>query len=170
MPADRRTYADVVARGGAGVAEVGARTPQVAVDEEHRRTICLGGMERGALLKSARDQVSAACAEWGLPSPVCQVATLLTSEIVANASQHGHPPRHLVVEVGDGCLVVSCQDCSPGVPSPRDPDVDRPGGRGLLMLQKLAARWGYHDCAADPDDACCRVDPDKQVWFVMLTH
>jgi hypothetical protein len=169
VAADGR-YADVLARGGAGVAEAGVPPPRVATDDAHRRMVCLGSTEQGSVLHAARDEVARACREWGVAATVGEVAMLLTSEIVANAAEYGHPPCHLVVEAGQDRLVVSCQDCSSELPIPRQPDVGRPGGRGLMMLQKLAARWGYARAGADGDNECCRFEPHKQVWFVMLTE
>ena len=68
-----------------------------------------------------------------------EVAVLLTSELVTNAIQHGGPH-------------------SPSA-SVRLPVQDLVGGRGLLLVERLADRWG-----------CERLNGgNKVVWFELVT-
>ena len=75
-------------------------------------------------------------------------ATLLTSELVANAIQHtasgapGGTVTIVVVDVPDGVLVVVVDDGSDGTPVVKR-DVLTTNGHGLLLVQQLAAQWGY---------------------------
>jgi anti-sigma regulatory factor (Ser/Thr protein kinase) len=75
-------------------------------------------------------------------------ATLLTSELVANAIQHtasgtpGGTVTIVVVDVPDGVLVEVIDDGSDGTPVVRR-DVLTTNGHGLLLVQQLAAQWGY---------------------------
>ena len=75
-------------------------------------------------------------------------ATLLTSELVANAIQHtasggpGGTVTIVVVDVPDGVLVEVIDDGSDGTPVVKR-DVLTTNGHGLLLVQQLAAQWGY---------------------------
>ena len=81
----------------------------------------------------------------------------MTSELVANAMDHGLPPYQLDAEVHDGFLRVAVTDSRPGSwPNLRHPLPDEQHGRGLTLLDGLADRWG-----ADP------IPNGKSVWFVL---
>ena len=75
-------------------------------------------------------------------------ATLLTSELVANAIQHtasgapGGTVTIVVVDVPDGVLVEVVDDGSDGAPVVKR-NVLTTNGHGLLLVQQLAAQWGY---------------------------
>jgi hypothetical protein len=49
---------------------------------------------------------------------------------------------------------VAVYDDDPALPVHRQPDAERPGGRGLHLLDRIATRWG-----AEPSDG------GKVVWF-----
>ena len=79
-----------------------------------------------------------------LPSHIAEDALLLVSELVTNAVRHGRPaieitlgitPERVRVEVRDG------GDALPVVPSGQ-PSIDRPTGRGLLIVAATASDWG----------------------------
>jgi anti-anti-sigma factor len=93
-------------------------------------------------------------------------ALLLTSELVTNAVVH--PPQALPNQIGlriiafnDG-LRVEVSDGGPGfdpaAPAPRQPDR---GGRGLMLVDRLASRWGT-SAAEEPERPFC-------VWFELET-
>lgn len=75
-------------------------------------------------------------------------ATLVASELVANAVMHsgGRPEHVLQVRAfcGDDVLRISVQD--PGISGqdahPRPTDVLSNGGWGLMIIEQLAVRWG----------------------------
>jgi anti-sigma regulatory factor (Ser/Thr protein kinase) len=74
------------------------------------------------------------------------IATLLLSELATNAVEHGSggsirttiriDPRHLGVEVEGQ------SDAEPHL-AERAPDTGEPKGRGLLIVDRLASRWGW---------------------------
>jgi CheY-like chemotaxis protein len=68
--------------------------------------------------------------------------TLLTSELVSNALEHGSGRPRLVVQVGTDELRVEVHDDSRVLPRLRAPSEDRPGGRGLHLVQQVALAWG----------------------------
>ena len=81
-------------------------------------------------------------------------AELLTSELVANAVLHARTAFRVAVDVDDRRLRVEVHDASSGTPVRRRPDARATGGRGVLIVDAVADRWG--------------VDPDvdgKVVWF-----
>jgi hypothetical protein len=55
------------------------------------------------------------------------------------------------VDVGDDVVRVLVDDQDPRPPQPRDPDGD--GGRGLMIVDRLARAWG-----------CTRLEGGKRVW------
>jgi anti-sigma regulatory factor (Ser/Thr protein kinase) len=98
----------------------------------------------------------------GWPVEVVDLAVLMTSELVTNAVVHGHAPVELLV-IDDAVRVrVEVADGLPG-PLSYAPDgaaVVRTSGRGLIIVDRLADRWG------------CRPREDltgKVVWFE-LSH
>ena len=81
-------------------------------------------------------------------------ADLLVSELAANAIEHVGSP--FTVHVSVDPVRVSVTD--PGPPADLRavvPDDDAPRGRGLVLLDGLAARWGVTDHPAG----------GKTVWF-----
>jgi anti-sigma regulatory factor (Ser/Thr protein kinase) len=82
------------------------------------------------------------------PSLDSDAATLLTSELVTNAIQHtasgapGGTVTIVVVNVPDGVLVEVIDDGSADTPVVKR-DVLTASGHGLLLVQQLAAQWGY---------------------------
>lgn len=83
-------------------------------------------------------------------------ARLLLSELVSNSVKYGGDgPVRVEIEPMAAGVHVEVIDCGPGfTAAPREPDPDRVGGWGLVLVDQLASRWGK-----DPD--ACRV------WFDM---
>lgn len=106
----------------------------------------------------ARRAVAQACA--GLPRDTVATAQLLASELFANALDHGEGPIILQVSRVPGELRVRVADESSAGPKVRAVTLDDTRGRGLMILEALAARWGV-----DP-----RADGrGKAVWFALRT-
>jgi anti-anti-sigma factor len=90
-------------------------------------------------------------------------ATLLTSELVTNAVIHPAPRNKgaiglRITTFEDGLLVEVTDDgpgFDPGAPRPRRPER---GGRGLLLVDRLASRWGTVRVPGDASERFC-------VWF-----
>ena len=88
------------------------------------------------------------------------VALLLTSELVTNAILHARTPVQLGVLVDGDRALVCVADRLPESPalSPRAHSHDRPGGRGLALVEDLADTWGTTTYTGG-----------KTVWFVLQT-
>jgi hypothetical protein len=108
--------------------------------------------------RKARELVTEGCARWDLPTvagPACIVATELVNNVVA----HAHTPMTVRFGLGhDGQAVhLSVRDHGAGLPKPGGPiSMSASGGRGLLLVEAVAARWGT---SALPDG--------KLVWAVV---
>ncbi|MFI9240950.1 ATP-binding protein [Streptomyces sp. NPDC053079] len=99
-------------------------------------------------------------AEWGLHGLTAD-ATLLLSELVTNAIVHvpggaadvqlviSRTPDHLVAQVTDagGCLP-QCAEAGP----------DSENGRGIWLVEQIAAQWGHHASGTGTG---------KTVWFTL---
>lgn len=106
----------------------------------------------------ARREVAEACA--GLARDLVTTAQLLTSELFTNALDHGEGVITLQVTRLPGELRVDVTDKSSQRPRVRPVTLHDVRGRGLMILEALAARWGV-DPAAD--------GRGKTVWFTLRT-
>jgi anti-sigma regulatory factor (Ser/Thr protein kinase) len=104
----------------------------------------------------ARRFVEGFCRDAHLDEEVSATAVLLTSELVTNAIIHGRTPSMLQVSSPPGLLRVLVRDDNPTSPVPGHPGPDRPGGRGLLLVELMSSAWGFEPSPVG-----------KSVWFEM---
>jgi anti-sigma regulatory factor (Ser/Thr protein kinase) len=71
------------------------------------------------------------------------VASLLTSELVTNALVHTGAAVTLSVEITEAGLRVETADHSLAPPRRQHSRPDASGGRGLVIVERLATSWGY---------------------------
>ena len=90
---------------------------------------------------------------WGAEQ-LAETAVLLVSELVTNAVLHARSASELVVRSVDTGIRVEVRDQSVAAPTPRAYSLEAGTGRGLLLVESLAARWG-----SEPDGF------GKSVWF-----
>ena len=83
-----------------------------------------------------------------------ETASLLTSELVANAVLHAGAPVGLVVDLDARRLVVEVIDGSSQAPTPGAAEPMATGGRGLDLVDQLSHSWGVD-----------QVPAGKSVWF-----
>lgn len=85
-------------------------------------------------------------------------AALLTSELVTNAVQHAANPSgeiHLRGFIRGSVVRLEVVDADvQAAPAPRRADVRDENGRGMELISKLAADWGW-----------ARADQSKTVWL-----
>jgi len=109
-----------------------------------RETVTLAG--RGERARLARAFVGGVL---GPGHPCGNDAELLVSELFGNSIRHsgsGAPGETVTVAVktGGGVVRVEVTDRSgPGVPELEPVGQDAEGGRGLQLVARLAARWGW---------------------------
>jgi anti-sigma regulatory factor (Ser/Thr protein kinase) len=90
----------------------------------------------------ARRVTARAADLWRLDRDMTETALLLVSELATNAIRHGSPPVRLSLRLDRDRLRVEVTDSSPALPELIHPGPDQIGGRGLQIVQLLAARWG----------------------------
>jgi anti-sigma regulatory factor (Ser/Thr protein kinase) len=83
-------------------------------------------------------------------------AALLVSEVVTNAILHARSTVTMTVDVADDVVRITVRDGSPVQPRVHAFPPTAATGRGMLLLDRLAKRWGVE---ADP------VTGGKVVWF-----
>ncbi|GAA2885305.1 ATP-binding protein [Streptomyces mexicanus] len=100
---------------------------------------------------------------WGVPygSTASDTVVLVVAELAANAVLHGRVPGRdfelrLRLDHARGAVRVEVADTHPGRPEPahQRAAAEAEGGRGLLLVEALAARWGVAE----------RTGPGKTVW------
>lgn len=67
---------------------------------------------------------------------------LVVSELVTNAVLHGDGDITLDVTVGADAVHVAVGDADPGLPAPVRAEPADESGRGLLLVSRIATRWG----------------------------
>ena len=101
------------------------------------------------------------CQEWGAEA-LCDVAELLSSELVTNAVVHARTSVELEAAYDDSSVLrIEVYDRSPEDVdrSPRQPADGAEGGRGLAIVARLACHWGVDPCS-----------PGKRVWFTLANE
>jgi anti-sigma regulatory factor (Ser/Thr protein kinase) len=116
---------------------------------ERRRTFPSAPVSAG----QARAFVESVLAGAGLDH-LAYTATLLVSELVANAILHTGTPLEVVVRCGDDRVRVEVHDGNPQLPVRKHYSTMSGTGRGLMLVERMAARWGAERTAGG-----------KTVWF-----
>jgi anti-sigma regulatory factor (Ser/Thr protein kinase) len=151
VPVDRR-------RATAKLAAMNA-SPAAAVRSSRTFVQRFSATRRGARLArlSAADRLT----EWGIArgTAAFDAVTLVVAELASNAALHGRVPGRdfalrLVHEAGAALVRIEVSDTHPAEPACVRPGSDEVHGRGLLLVDTLAARWGVRE----------RTGPGKTVW------
>jgi anti-sigma regulatory factor (Ser/Thr protein kinase) len=126
--------------------------------------------DRGALLREldaadpgsagvAREFTEEACGRWGLAA-VAFEAQLLVSELVTNAIVHGTGPIRLHLFYDRSYFACAVHDLSERVPLIDRPDEFSESGRGLQLVEAIAAAWCW----------MLRAGEGKLVWASMIAE
>ena len=106
--------------------------------------------------ESARAARAFVAAHASVGEEALDAAMLLTSELVTNAILHARTELVVGVTQGADVLMVTVGDRSTDDPVRQEPDDTRPSGRGMVLIEHMAAQWGVeHD------------DTGKTVWFTV---
>jgi anti-sigma regulatory factor (Ser/Thr protein kinase) len=145
-----------VPRPAAGLA--GAAEDQPAPERPARA--CLTLPARAEQVRHARAFIGELLGSW---HPCTGTAVLLASELVTNSVRHSGSRQFgqtitITAILQDSEVRVEVTDSSgPTVPAMRAADEIAEGGRGLQLVQALAATWGYW-----------RDDSRTTTWFVCM--
>jgi CheY-like chemotaxis protein/anti-sigma regulatory factor (Ser/Thr protein kinase) len=85
---------------------------------------------------------------------VIDTVQLLVTELVTNAVVHARTEADVLVRLVPGGVRVEVVDDDDSFPVRRVPHVDRPGGRGLDLVDKMARSWGID-----------MLEHGKRTWF-----
>ncbi|MFC4145977.1 ATP-binding protein [Micromonospora mangrovi] len=108
--------------------------------------------------REARALVTDASLRWGVPE-LAEAACIAITEMVNNVVAHARTPMTVRVAPRDHCLQLAVRDRSPRQPAFAGvAPVNSAGGRGLLLIDTVARRWGTTPL---PDG--------KVVWCVLHT-
>ena len=106
-------------------------------------------------VRAAREFVAGALEDEGYRGDTDTVL-LLVSELVTNAVRHAATPFEILVDVQhEGVRVEVIDDDAEHPPEVQHPRPEETNGRGLLIVDELAAGWG-----SEPLD-----ERSKSVWF-----
>ena len=94
----------------------------------------------------------------GIAPQIADAVAVMVSELAANAIRHTGTHFTLNIERSELLIRVAVTDAGSGSPIVRNPQPVEPTGRGLQIVQALAADWGVVP-AANP--------PGKTVWFTV---
>ncbi len=100
------------------------------------------GVDHGIHSPSAARAEASRAADDLQIEPLTDELQLVVSELVTNAIRYADPPVDVEIEAGADAVTVAVCDGSPGRPRAKSPDLDAEGGRGLLMIDLLAADTG----------------------------
>lgn len=94
-------------------------------------------------------QARRAVADWLSPDVEAEEldrAKLLVSELVTNAVLHGQGDIRVRADVNEDRVLVEVMDDGQGFEHDlRSHDFDTVGGRGLMIVEAEASRWGVHE-------------------------
>jgi anti-sigma regulatory factor (Ser/Thr protein kinase) len=93
----------------------------------------------------------------GAPAEMLETVGLMVSELASNCVRHAGSRFDLSIILTAGELRVEATDRGGGEPCLRSPEPTDPTGRGLFIVDTLAAAWGveYRDASG------------KMVWFAI---
>lgn len=140
---------------------------QIAIPARHF-DVMLSPTPRGARL--ARLLGKAWLCAWGLPPGISETAEHVVAELATNAATHARVPGRsfllaltatpnlLRVEVTD-----TCGDVLP-VPVPQPAPAESESGRGLLLVEALADRWGVTEGPAPRKTVWAELDLVREPW------
>jgi anti-sigma regulatory factor (Ser/Thr protein kinase) len=117
----------------------------------------LGEVTDMSQLRKVRQALADAMHRLGFTEVTVSDATVMVSELAANALEHAQRPAVVSLTWDDDEVRVSVFDSSDAPPVPRPSDPSRSGGRGLAIVDAFADRHGVAPVA----------EGGKTVWFAI---
>jgi anti-sigma regulatory factor (Ser/Thr protein kinase) len=127
----------------------------VVVDDSTHLAATLDLPAHADAAAQARSWIAATLVGWDLPAEMVEDAQLCTTELVTNVLLHARSAARVDVNLDDHRLLVAVADAGTSGEVrllPADPTAER--GRGLLLLDAIAADWGHE-----------RTSRGTTVWF-----
>ena len=124
-----------------------------------RERVCLEIPDRPDAVRQGRQFVVEQIRAAGVAGDCADDAALVAAELLANAIQHGLPPIVICAVVGEASVRVEVQDASPRIPMRLAPSTSNMTGRGLAMVEALAARWGVDQVSGGGKTVWCELVP-----------
>jgi anti-sigma regulatory factor (Ser/Thr protein kinase) len=128
----------------------------VETPEGARSRICQLFSRSSASVRGARQFVMTSLPQ--IPTVTLENIEMMVSELASNCILHGATSFEVCVVRADGRLRIEVTDFGEGTPVRLDIDTERLGGRGLLIVGRLADDWGV-------DYLTTR--SGKTVWFTV---
>ena len=98
---------------------------------------------------------------WDIADQIIDDASLLTTELMSNAVEHGSGVVDLEIAVQDGLLRVGVHDASVELPVKGEViNASLEGGRGIWLVHSIARDWGSDSSGEEAG---------KTVWFELTT-
>jgi anti-sigma regulatory factor (Ser/Thr protein kinase) len=94
-------------------------------------------------LREGRRFVAETLRDWQFDEARIEPVQLVANELMANAIVHAHSAPVLSLEEAGPDLTLRVADTSPNAPVRRADATKESGGRGLLMVEALADKWGF---------------------------
>jgi serine phosphatase RsbU (regulator of sigma subunit)/anti-sigma regulatory factor (Ser/Thr protein kinase) len=107
----------------------------------HRDTVKVDLASDPRIVGQVRETVSAALRDWDLTECI-DTAELLVSEVVTNAIRYARVPGDLVVRRAADAIYIEASDSDGRVPRILHPSDQEEHGRGMILVEALAAQWG----------------------------
>ena len=90
----------------------------------------------------ARDALADCLREWKLSDDHADDVLLCCSELLSNVARHVSPPTCVLCLEGGATVRLVVRDSSSDLPRVRDGRFMAESGRGLILINALASRWG----------------------------
>jgi anti-sigma regulatory factor (Ser/Thr protein kinase) len=107
-----------------------------------------------AEVAAVRELLTRLLASWRMAEAAVGDVLLLATEVTANAIRHGQSPVTVIARYDGARVRIEVGDASRELPTPRRPGSLDEGGRGLLLVERVAKDWGVLPTLGG-----------KRVWF-----
>ncbi|MDF5751898.1 ATP-binding protein [Spongiactinospora sp. TRM90649] len=129
-------------------------SPPIASGDTRSRQACFDVPDRLEAIGEARRFVRQALARWRLADITDDVALIVT-ELITNSLAYGKEPIRLTLRADGRAVRGEVSDHGSALPTLMPADLYNEHGRGLILVNAYADRWGIDPAASG-----------KTVWFV----